>query len=96
MHPVTQIASQRPHIVQPIVSEKIHTVSKNATISAICCRLPMGNRICETLARIWAMTVVGQFTMTRIEILAVSLSAANFAEDPHRSPAFQHRRLLGV
>ncbi len=42
------------------------------------------------------MTVVGQFTMTRIEILAVSLSAANLAEDPHRSPAFQLRRLLGV
>ena len=42
------------------------------------------------------MTVAGKFIMTRIEILAVSLSAANYAEDPHRSPAFQLRRLLGV
>jgi hypothetical protein len=96
MHSVSQIASQRPLIVQPIVSRKIHTVSKNATISAICCRFPMRNKSCETLARIWAMNVVGQFTMTRIEILAVSLSAANLAEDPNRSPAIQLRRLLGI
>ena len=42
------------------------------------------------------MTVAGKFTMTRIELLAVSLSAANYAEDPHRSPVVQLRRLLGI
>jgi hypothetical protein len=42
------------------------------------------------------MTVAGKFTMTRIEILAVSLHAANHADDPYGSPAFQLRRLLCI
>ncbi len=42
------------------------------------------------------MTVAGKFTMTRIEILAVSLRAANYADDPYGSPAFQLRRLLCI
>jgi hypothetical protein len=40
------------------------------------------------------MTITGRFTMTRIEILAVSLHAANYADDPNRSSALQLRRLL--
>jgi hypothetical protein len=42
------------------------------------------------------MTVTGKFTMTRIEILSVSLRAANYADDPNRSPALQLRRLLDM
>ena len=71
-------------------------VSKNAIISAICRRFPMKDRNCETDSGIKAMTVAGKFTMTRIEILAVSLHAANHADDPYGSPAFQIRRLLGI
>jgi hypothetical protein len=42
------------------------------------------------------MIVAGKFTMTRIEILAVSLHVANYANDPYRSPASQLRRLLDI
>ncbi len=42
------------------------------------------------------MTVTGKFIMTRIEILAVSLDAANHADDLYGSPAFQLRRLLCI
>jgi len=56
----------------------------------------MKDRNCETDSGIRAMTVAGKFTMTRIEILAVSLNAAKYADDPNGSPAFQLRSLLGV
>jgi hypothetical protein len=56
----------------------------------------MRDKYCETHARVWVMTVTGKFTMTRIEILAVSLRAANYADDPNRSPALQLRRLLDM
>ena len=42
------------------------------------------------------MIVASKFTMTRIELLAVSLHAANYADDPYRSPASQLRRLLNI
>ena len=42
------------------------------------------------------MIVTGKFVMTGIEILTVSLHAANYADDPYRSPASQLRHLLGI
>jgi hypothetical protein len=56
----------------------------------------MRDENCETHAKVWAMTVTGKFTMTHIEILAASLHAANHADDPYGSPAFQLRRLLCI
>lgn len=42
------------------------------------------------------MIVAGKFIMTRDEIIAVTVSAANYADDPHRAPASQLRRLLNI
>ena len=42
------------------------------------------------------MIVAGKFIMTRDEIIAVTVCAANYADDPHRAPASQLRRLLNI
>ena len=42
------------------------------------------------------MIVAGKFIMTRDEILAVAVCAANYADAPHRTPASQLRRLLNI
>ncbi|MEP2027760.1 MAG: hypothetical protein ABJI96_03510 [Paracoccaceae bacterium] len=42
------------------------------------------------------MTLASNFTMTRKEIRAVLMQAANDAADPYDSPAFQLRRLLCI
>ena len=39
------------------------------------------------------MIAAGKFIMTRDEILAVAVCAANNADDPHKAPASQLRRL---
>ena len=40
------------------------------------------------------MIVAGKFIMTRDEILAVAVCAANYADDPHKTPASKLRRLI--
>ena len=40
------------------------------------------------------MIAAGKFIMTRDEILAVAVCAANYADDPHKAPASKLRRLL--
>lgn len=42
------------------------------------------------------MIVTGKFTMTRIEILAASLTAANDADAPYSSTVSPLRRLLNI
>jgi len=44
----------------------------------------------------WEMIVPEQFSMTRDEVFAVSLKAANFRDDPFKSPVVQLRRLLNM
>lgn len=42
------------------------------------------------------MTVADNFKMTRDEVRAVTVRAANTGDDPRRSPVFQLRTLLGI
>jgi len=42
------------------------------------------------------MIVAGKFSMTRDEIFAASLKAANSRDDPFKSPVVQLRRLLNL
>ena len=42
------------------------------------------------------MPVKGQFSMSRDEIVAVSMKAANISDNPYASPVIQLRRLFNL
>ena len=42
------------------------------------------------------MIVIGKFSLSRDEILAASLNAANFIDNPYKSSTAQLRRLLNM